>query len=414
MNVKTVLTLFLLVLKISTARGQEVLFTLKGEPLGGGFGASVSEFGDVNSDNIPDFIACAYSVIEENYNGRVNVFSGLDGSLLYKIDGEDREGLGASVCGIEDINLDGSPDFLVGSDDSVSGSKGSAKVISGADGSILYKLTGDDEHEGFGLSLSGIGDVNSDGISDFIIGAPRKGYVRVYSGADGLLLYKIDGSSASFGSSISGIGDVNSDGVPDLVVGKTSDDNFRGSAKVFSGRDGSVKYTVYGDSEEDTFGRSVSKIGDVNKDGIPDFIVGASRDDNTYAESGSVRLVSGVDGSELYTVNGHFEWDQFGHSLSGIGDVNFDGTPDFIVGVLHFNLRESAGNAHVFSGKDGSPLYSIYGDSPGDLFGYKVIGIGDVNSDGVHDFAVGAPNGGYVKVFSGASVQRVQEWYQHP
>ena len=153
------------------------------------------------------------------------------------------------------------------------------------------------------------------------------GSARVFSGVDGSVLYNFEGDSArdGFGGSVSGAGDVNGDGFADLIVGAPFDDNngsISGSARVFSGVDGSVLYDFDGDSAGDLFGGSVSSAGDVNGDGFDDLIVGANCDDNNGTRSGSARVFSGVDGSVLYNFNGDSADDGLGGSVSGAGDVN--------------------------------------------------------------------------------------------
>ena len=88
---------------------------------------------------------------------------------------------------------------------------------------MLYNFDGDSAGDSFGSSVSGAGDVNNDGFTDLIVGAVNFGPVdtgdaRVFSGADGSELYDFD-SSCGFGLSVSGAGDVNGDGVADVIVG---------------------------------------------------------------------------------------------------------------------------------------------------------------------------------------------------
>ena len=151
-------------------------------------------------------------------------------------------------------------------------------------------------------------------------------------------------------------------------------------------------YTFYGDSAGDEFGWSLSGAGDVNGDGVPDFIVGVRLDDNNGKNSGSARVFSGFDGSVLFTFNGDSADDRFGTSVSGAGDVDGDGFADLIVGAFRDdNNGTDSGSARVLSGFDGSVLHTFDGDSAGDIFGFSVSGAGDVDGDGFDDLIVGAP-----------------------
>jgi hypothetical protein len=225
------------------------------------------------------------------------------------------------------------------------------------------------------------------------------GSAYVYSGKDGSLLYEFSGDSEgdNFGRSVSGAGDVNRDGYADVIVGAVWNDpdnkGNAGSAYVYSGKDGSVLYTFHGDSEIDLFGHSVSGAGDVNGDGYADIIVGAPwNDPDSKENAGSAYVYSVKDGSVLRTFHGDSEGDWFGHSVSGAGDVNGDGYADVIVGAWRDDPdnRGNAGSTYVYSGKDGSVLYTFHGDSEIDLFGYSVSGAGDINGDGYADVIVGA------------------------
>ncbi len=251
-----------------------------------------------------------------------------------------------------------------------------------------------------GENIANAGDVNNDGIDDLIVGARKhlgtNGLATVLSGADGTVLYRYEGfSGANLGSSVDGIGDINNDGFDDFAIGEFSMPH--GKIYVRSGIDGTVLLTIEG-GNYGTMGNSVAGIGDVNDDTVPDIGIGVN---------GVVRVHSGVDGALLYTLYADVSgWTGFGDNLDGAGDVNADGYDDIIVGAMY--QSESAecfasGKAYVFSGADGSLLYCYPGESCYRYLGIAVSGVGDVNSDGHGDFAVNGQSRG--KVYSGIDGQ---------
>jgi hypothetical protein len=380
--------------------------TFNGDSSGDSFGSSVSGAGDVNGDGYDDIVIGAWA--DDNNgsaSGSARVLSGLDGSVLYTFNGDSAFGkFGHSVSGAGDVNNDGYADIVIGAytDDNNGASSGSAQVLSGQDGSVLYSFNGDSAGDYFGASVSGAGDVNNDGYADIVVGAngdenngTASGSARVFSGQDGSVLYTFNGVSAyyHFGRSVSGAGDVNNDGYADILVGVPGE-SLGGSARVFSGQDGSLLYTFNGDSSNDQFGSSVSGAGDVNNDGYADIVIGAYADDNNGLESGSTRVLSGLDGSRLYTFNGDSADNRFGSSVSGAGDVNGDGYADILVGAYGDDSNGAdSGSARLFSGLDGSVLFTFKGDNTNDRFGLSVSGAGDVNNDGYADIVVRASNG---------------------
>ncbi|MBI3811090.1 MAG: FG-GAP repeat protein [Nitrospirae bacterium] len=125
---------------------------------------------------------------------------------------------GAAVLG--DVNGDGVPDVIVGSPhNSPNGvsDAGSVYVYSGSNGSLIFKINGLVAGAELGTSVALIGDINGDGREDFAAGAPRQGggAVYVFSGATGQVLYTIVNglSNDNFGFSVSSAGDIDGDGM---------------------------------------------------------------------------------------------------------------------------------------------------------------------------------------------------------
>lgn len=340
--------------------------------------------------------------------------------LKYTFNGfKANDGLGLSVSRAGDVNKDGYGDIIVGApyNDSIASDAGAVYVYSGKTGALLYTLLGDSANDRFGTSVSWAGDVDNDGYDDFIVGAryasSSRGKAKVFSGRTGALIYSFSGDSPGdqFGLSVSGLGDIDGDGYDDVIVGVPYSDTAgtdRGEAFVFSGRTGLRLYTFW-DGLGDRFGWSVSSGGDVNKDGVPDIVVGEPYGDSTGTDVGIVYVYSGATGYQLYHFLGEAAGDNFGLSVASAGDVNGDGYADLLIGAPN---HTNGGSVYIYSGKTGALLGAIYNPGPpvNDLFGYSVSGVGDVNGDGKGDFIVGAPqndaggsNAGRTYLYSGAT-----------
>ncbi|KAA3604982.1 MAG: hypothetical protein DWQ01_20475 [Planctomycetota bacterium] len=357
-------------------------------------GHSVSGAGDVDGDGVDDFILGAPYSSPNGISaaGSVFVYSGATGILLFQFDGQNQnDRFGDSVAGPGDTDGDGLADILVGAYGFLGSRLQMAFLYSGADGSLLHQFSGPNSMAWF---VAGAGDADGDGLGDLLIGAPSAaggaGSVYLYSGASGSLIHQIDGSvlGGEFGASGSSAGDVDQDGHDDFLVGAPG--HHPGFAFVYSGASGNLLFQIDGpDHYYDNFGDQVAAAQDVNQDGYPDFFIGSyiTSHPNGAFEAGAAYVHSGFDGSLLFQFDGAHQGAAFGYSLAGPGDMTGDGFPDLVVG----SPWTSRGSAFIYCGATGELLKVLEGPSSGSDFGTSCAAIGDVDGNGTPDFVVGAP-----------------------
>jgi len=224
------------------------------------------------------------------------------------------------------------------------------------------------------------GDVNWDGYSDVIVGAPfyyngqtDEGRVYVYHGSGAGLsaapgwTAESDQADAGFGLSVATAGDVNGDGYGDVVVGApyyANGQTDEGRACVYHGSAAGLStapgWTAESDQAEAGFGFSAATAGDVNGDGYGDVIVGAPYYDNGQSNEGRACVyhgsAAGLSAAPGWTAESEQPDAGFGLSVATAGDANDDGYSDMIVGALDYDNGESdEGRACVYHGSAGSP-----------------------------------------------------------
>jgi len=349
-------------------------YTIIGRYREGLLGKSVSYAGDVNSDGFSDIIISAYDTSETGvyFTGKAVLYFGnlpfMVDTYLPKLtfgDGKPGSGFGNCVKYAGDFNNDGYDDFIISAfcDNKNGTHTGRAYLYFGgpSQGTIPEIIfTGETEFNNFGTSIASAGDVNNDGFSDIVIGAPgykldgetvRVGRVYIYYGNDTLdskpdvVITGLE--NQRIGYTIACAGDVNNDGFDDIIVGAP----YMGSAIGPS----SYVYIYYGGTDMDenpeviiektlfNFGKSASYAGDINNDDYDDIMI--CDENNVYFFLGGSEMDTNPDFT--LHVSDYFDGIQ---SISLAGDVNNDGYEDILISVIEPSGDTRIGKVYIYSG----------------------------------------------------------------
>ncbi len=405
--------------------------------------------------------------------------STLDGANGFIIEGIDPSSFsGAWVSDAGDVNNDGVDDVIVTAPGTrqfsviLGSDAGFPVTVSAADGFVVI---GGAQDEGDSLSVSvgasshkgaGAGDINGDGFDDVVVDLGGSSSFVVFGAGDplpetlalsdldgmnGFVLNKADGADAVF--AVERAGDINGDGIDDLLLGHPGAERGvrtdAGAAYVVFGSsdgfpatfalselDGTNGFVLQGADAFDYAGIALSAAGDVNNDGLDDIVIGASGADPdginaagaTYVLFGasagfaSSLVLSDLDGTNGFQINGTESGDSSGRTVSSAGDFNGDGFDDVIIGsAADAPGTTNAGRSYVvFGTSDGVPPTLELSDLDGvngfvlngadqSYSGGIVSDAGDFNGDGFDDLIVRTLSGVYVVFGAGSGFPETME-----
>ena len=362
---------------------------------------------------------------------------------------------GCSIDTIGDLNGDGVMDIVVGAfgDDDGNSGTGAAYIlfmdsnrtvnsyqkISATQGNFIGNNL--QAGEGFGYRVASIGDINNDGIMDIAVGSPFsdvggtdrgsvyviflntngtvKGHQKI-NNSNGYLSGGIPLQNSGWFASVSAIGDINNDGIPDIAVGCSQDSggpsSYQKGAIYVLLMDTTGKASSYYKIQNgvtnftnlmlngDRLGISVSSIGDINRDGIPDIASGAFRDDTGGNNSGAVYVIfldtNGSVKSYSKISNSSFTSNvlsgEFGVSVSGVHDVDGNGVDNLLIGA--YSQSNYAGAAYLINIDTTGTVVdykkyegtAIPTNTSNERFGWGASRFADINKDGYLEVCVGA------------------------
>lgn len=329
--------------------------TWDGELDDGLFGHGVVLIPDLDGDGLADVVLAAPNArVDGMVRGVVVARSPKTSAELWRRAGEPMQNLGWDLALAGDQDGDGREDLFVGAP---SLDVPRVYLLSGKTGAVLRTYAPSGTAETFGWYVARLGDLDGDGHDDLAVGAPLEGTAAgdppggayALSAKTGKELYHWTGPNgfSGFGEMVASTGDLDGDGKSEIVVGapRTNDQSRSkpGELFVYSSATGKELRHWTGTQPGELYGRMAWAI-DVDGDRVDDLAMGAPwhGGDGTPRE-GKLEIRSGKSGDVLYTLTGDEADCWLGWHVRSAPDPDGRGRPALLVSSLRHPVHGMAG-----------------------------------------------------------------------
>ncbi|MGB4056557.1 MAG: type I secretion C-terminal target domain-containing protein [Alphaproteobacteria bacterium] len=352
-------------------------FAMTGQAAGDRAGEAITAIGDLNGDGKAEILVgasgndaggadagAAYVVYGTANEATIDLNNVAAGTGGFRIVGQNAgDGAGRTLGSVHDLNGDGKDEILIGAagyDNGAINNAGAVYVAFGQSGGTEinldnvaagtggFRITGATAGSGVGSAISGVGDINGDGLSDILIAAPGQNKAYVVFGKNNTNEVLLSDVEAGIGG-----------------------------------------FAITAQAAGDLVGMSVAGGGDFNRDGLADIVIGAPHNAEGGFNAGAVYIVwggagstvdlsavaTGAGGAKIVGTSGSLT----GSSVATLGDLNGDGASDLILGRPGLN-DESV--SIIYAPTLWQPDVNVYGTNGVDVMGFGYGGVHKIG-DGV-------------------------------
>jgi microcompartment protein CcmK/EutM len=294
-----------------------------------------------------------------------------------------------------------------------------AAQLDGGNWETRFHLEGDVPYKQLGSSGACIGDIDADGVNDWVLvaeGSTTRNFaapaIYAISGATGATLHHLappggkGGKGPASALSFTGVGDADLDGFGDYLIGQVNQST-RPSVYFISGKTGTPSHRIDAKTAGSWFGANLASIKDLDGDNVREWVISAEREDaNGRYSSGALFIYSGRTRQQIARIDGPQKSFSLGMNLAVAGDLTGDGFDELVVTHRAVGGNGSGSQVSIYSTLSLSHLLTLQAPDPADLLGLSLGIAGDMTGDDIPEILARARSSSLrdrIAVYSGAN-----------